>query len=80
MDLAIEFNASIQTGKIIKEWLHNYLLPLPKSSKKHLQINGFTITTMLNTPANILRKSLLSKLLMSLRSTTCFSYTQRIPV
>lgn len=51
--LAKEFNASIQ---IKEDWLHGYLLPLPKPNKDHSQISTYRIITMQNTISKLLRK------------------------
>jgi hypothetical protein len=55
-NLAREFNDSIQNGQIKEEWLHSYLLPLPKPNKDHSKINGYRIITMHNTAGKLLER------------------------
>ena len=57
LDSLVEaFNNSLQSGEIPEEWLHSYLLPLPKPGKDQTKLNGHRIITMQNTVGKILEK------------------------
>ena len=63
VDALVEaFNESLETGTIPEEWLHSYLLPLPKPGKDHTKLNGYRIITMQNTVGKILEKVVASRL------------------
>ncbi|XP_012941451.1 uncharacterized protein LOC106012595 [Aplysia californica] len=53
----VDFNESLAKGKIPEEWLHSYLMPLPKLGKDHSNIKGYRIITMQNTYGKILEKT-----------------------
>ena len=55
-DMVKTFNESLETGMIPEEWLHSYLLPIPKPGKDHTALSGFRIITMQNTFGKILEK------------------------
>lgn len=57
-----DFNESLATGKIPEEWLHSYLMPLPKPGKDHSNIKGYRIITMQNTYGKILEKIVAKRL------------------
>ncbi|XP_012940510.1 uncharacterized protein LOC106012342 [Aplysia californica] len=57
-----DFNESLAKGKIPEEWLHSYLMPLPKPGKDHSNIKGYRIITMQNTYGKILEKIVAKRL------------------
>ena len=61
-ELAGIYNKSIATAVINEEWLHSYLVPLPKPGKDHTQIQGYRVITMQNTIGKLLEKIISRKI------------------
>ena len=61
-EIVKNFNASLATGEIPDQWLHSYLMPLPKPGKDHSSIKGYRIITMQNIYGKILEKIVASRL------------------
>ena len=61
-DLTSIYNKSLENATINEEWLHSYLIPLPKPGKDHTQIQGYRIITMQNTIGKLLEKIIARKL------------------
>lgn len=55
-EMTKDFNMSISTGKIPEEWLHSWLIPIPKPGKDHSALSGYRIIAMQNTYGKILEK------------------------
>ena len=56
------FNQSIRTASVPQDWVHSYLVPLPKPGKDHSKLNGFRVITLQNTFGKILEKIVAVKL------------------
>lgn len=61
-DLTV-FNNSIKNGTIEEDWLHSYLIPLPKTGKNHTRLQGYRIITMQITVRKLLEKIIVKKVL-----------------
>jgi hypothetical protein len=55
-EFATIYNTSITNAAVNEEWLHSYLVPLPKPGKDHTKIQGYRISTMQNTVGKLLKK------------------------
>jgi hypothetical protein len=56
------YNSSIESATISEEWLHSYLIPLPKPGKDHTKIQWYRIITMQNTIGKLLEKIIARKI------------------
>ena len=54
--MAQSFNSSLRTGEVPEEWLHSYLMPLPKPGKDIRELRGFRIITLQNTYGKVMEK------------------------
>jgi len=61
-DLARAFNNSITNATIHEDWMHSYLVPLPKPGKDHTKIQGYRVITMQNTIGKLLEKIIARKI------------------
>ena len=69
LDELIEaFNDSLESGTIPDEWLHSYLMPLPKPGKDHTKLNGYRIITMQNTVGKVLEKVIARRVMQHLEN------------
>jgi hypothetical protein len=69
------YNQSIKSATINEEWLHSYLVPLPKPAKDHKKIQGYHIITMQNTMGKLLEKVIARKLSCSFENLNLFPST-----
>src|SRR5579871_4548165 len=60
-ELTQVFNTSIESGHVNEDWLHSYLIPLPKPGKDKKKIQGYRIITMQNTIGKLLEKIIAKK-------------------
>ena len=56
------FNQSIRTASVPQDWVHSYLVPLPKPLKDHSKLSGYRIITLQNTFGKVLEKAVAVKL------------------
>ncbi|CAG5115232.1 unnamed protein product [Candidula unifasciata] len=61
-EMADYFNQSIKTASVPQDWVHSYLIPLPKPFKDHSKLSGFRIITLQNTFWKVLEKIVAVKL------------------
>jgi ribonuclease HI len=67
-ELCSVFNNSLASGEIDREWLHSYLVPLPKPGKDLSRIQGYRIITMQNTIGKLLEKLVARKMVCQLET------------